>query len=191
MKLECYEPRYLHINPQAAGYATTQVEALYRTIEDRFHSLPGVGSRWGWPPTRPWKRNNWGTGVKIQGEPDPEKGASWVKGTAILRFGGNTRRNGPGIFYAGHAKGASRRGGESGVRQAVLRRTQPHRPPLRPFPIPAKMVPMRIVGVVEDTTYTSVYWKKPRHVLRAADAAASELRQPSRKKTFPCMPAQS
>ena len=26
--------------------------------------------------------NNWGTGVQIQGEPDPDKGASWVKGNA-------------------------------------------------------------------------------------------------------------
>ena len=27
------------------------------------------------------EENNWGSGVKIQGEPDINKGASWVKGT--------------------------------------------------------------------------------------------------------------
>ena len=26
----------------AAGYSTTQVEALYRTMEERFHTVPGV-----------------------------------------------------------------------------------------------------------------------------------------------------
>jgi macrolide transport system ATP-binding/permease protein len=34
--------RYIvHFNPQAAGYAPSQVEALYRTIEERFHAIPG------------------------------------------------------------------------------------------------------------------------------------------------------
>jgi macrolide transport system ATP-binding/permease protein len=27
------------------------------------------------------EENNWGSGVKVQGEPDINKGASWVKGT--------------------------------------------------------------------------------------------------------------
>ena len=27
------------------------------------------------------EENNWGSGVKVQGEPDLNKGASWVKGT--------------------------------------------------------------------------------------------------------------
>ena len=42
MKLEVKNRYILHINPQAAGYSQIQVEALYRTIEDRFHTLPGV-----------------------------------------------------------------------------------------------------------------------------------------------------
>lgn len=34
--------RYMvHINPQAAGYSQTQLEALYRTMEERFHAVPG------------------------------------------------------------------------------------------------------------------------------------------------------
>ena len=158
MKLDATNRYIIHINPQAAGYATTQVEALYRTIEDRFHALPGV-VKVGLATYTPMEENNWGTGVKIQGEPDPQKGRLVGQGyCGVLRFGGNSRRNGPRIFYAGHAKGASRRGGESGVRQAVLRHTQSHRPSLR-FPDPGKDGAYEIVGVVEDTTYTSVYWK--------------------------------
>ncbi len=34
--------RYMvHINPQAAGYSQTQLEVLYRTMEERFHAVPG------------------------------------------------------------------------------------------------------------------------------------------------------
>src|SRR5204863_3702704 len=71
----------IHINPQAAGYATTQVELLYRIIEDRFHALPGV-VKVGLATYTPMEQNNWGTGVKIQGEPALNKAASWVKGNA-------------------------------------------------------------------------------------------------------------
>jgi macrolide transport system ATP-binding/permease protein len=42
MKLDAANRYIIHINPQAAGYATTQVETLYRIIEDRFHALPGM-----------------------------------------------------------------------------------------------------------------------------------------------------
>src|SRR5215471_5781306 len=69
MKLDATNRYIIHINPQAAGYATTQVEALYRTIEDRFHALPGV-VKVGLATYTPMEENNWGTGVKIQGEPD-------------------------------------------------------------------------------------------------------------------------
>ncbi len=131
MKLDATNRYIIHINPQAAGYATTQVEALYRTIEDRFHALPGV-VKVGLATYTPMEENNWGTGVKIQGEPDPEKGASWVKGTAEYFDSVGTRVvMGRGFTTQDTLNGASRRGGESGVRQAVLRRTQPHRPPLR------------------------------------------------------------
>ena len=81
MKLDASNRYIIHINPQAAGYATTQVEALYRIIEDRFHALPGV-VKVGLATYTPMEQNNWGTGVKIQGEPDPNKGASWVKGNS-------------------------------------------------------------------------------------------------------------
>jgi hypothetical protein len=42
MKLESKNRYIVHINPQVAGYRPSQTEALYRTVEDRFHALPGV-----------------------------------------------------------------------------------------------------------------------------------------------------
>jgi macrolide transport system ATP-binding/permease protein len=42
MELDATNRYIIHIHPQAAGYATTQVESLYRTIEDHLHALPGV-----------------------------------------------------------------------------------------------------------------------------------------------------
>jgi hypothetical protein len=38
MKLEATNRYIVHINPQAAGYKNTEVEPLYQTIVDRFHS---------------------------------------------------------------------------------------------------------------------------------------------------------
>src|SRR5579862_5487069 len=64
MRLDATNRYIIHINPQAAGYATTQVEALYRTVEDRFHAFPGV-VKVGLATYTPMEENNWGTGVKI------------------------------------------------------------------------------------------------------------------------------
>ena len=79
MKLDATNRYIAHINPQAAGYKNTEVEPLYQTIEDNFHAIPGV-LKVGLATYTPMEQNNWGSGVKIQGEPDLNKGASWVKG---------------------------------------------------------------------------------------------------------------
>ena len=42
LKLDARNRYIVHINPQAAGYTQPQLEALYRTMEERFHALPGV-----------------------------------------------------------------------------------------------------------------------------------------------------
>ncbi len=79
MKLDARNRYIVHINPQAAGYSQTQVEALYRTIEERFHMLPGV-TRVGLATYTPMEDNNWGTGVAVQGQPPVGGfGASFVK----------------------------------------------------------------------------------------------------------------
>ena len=42
MKLESKNRYIVHFNAQAAGYKDEQVDALYRTLEERFHAIPGV-----------------------------------------------------------------------------------------------------------------------------------------------------
>ena len=161
MKLDATNRYIAHINPQAAGYKNTEVEPLYQTIVDRFHAIPGV-VHVALSTYTPMEENNWGSGVKVQGDPDINKGASWVKGTAeyfdsvgthVVMGRGFTRQDTMNstpvavvnqefvkLFFGkrnpiGHHFGYS--GPGPGGRDAAH----------------------EIVGVVEDTTYTSVYWK--------------------------------
>ncbi|HKS95549.1 MAG TPA: FtsX-like permease family protein, partial [Terriglobia bacterium] len=158
MKLEARNRYIIHINPQAAGYATTEVEALYRTIEDRFHALPGV-VKVGLATYTPMEQNNWGTSIKVQGDPDLNKGASWVKGNAeyfdsvgthVVMGRGFTERDtltAPPVAV---------------VNQEFVKQFFGARNPLGHrfgFPDPGKDGAYEIVGVVEDTMYSSVYWK--------------------------------
>jgi predicted permease len=161
MKLDPTNRYIAHFNPQAAGYKNTEVEPLYQTIEDRFHAVPGV-LKVGLSTYTPMEDNNWGSGVKIQGEPDLNKGASWVKGTPeyfdsvgthVIMGRGFTSQdtlNAPPVAvvnqefvkqFFGKRNPIGHRFGYSGPGQAGLDGTH------------------EIVGVVEDTTYTSVYWK--------------------------------
>ncbi len=161
MKLDATNRYIAHINPQAAGYKNTEVEPLYQTIVDRFHAIPGV-LKVGVATYTPMEENNWGSGVKIQGEPDLNKGASWVKGTPEYFDSVGTRvvmgrgftsqdtMNAPPVavvnqefakLFFGNRNPIGHRFGFSGPGQAGMDGAH------------------EIVGVVEDTTYTSVYWK--------------------------------
>ena len=161
MKLDATNRYIAHINPQAAGYKSTEVEPLYQTIVDRFHAIPGV-LKVGLATYTPMEENNWGSGVKIQGEPDLNKGASWVKGTPeyfdsvgthVVMGRGFTSQdtmNAPPVavvnqefakLFFGNRNPIGHRFGFSGPGQAGMDGAH------------------EIVGVVEDTTYTSVYWK--------------------------------
>ncbi len=161
MKLDATNRYIAHINPQAAGYKNTEVEPLYQAIVDRFHAIPGV-LKVGLATYTPMEQNNWGSGVKVQGDPDLNKGASWVKGTAeyfdsvgtrvIMGRGFTTQDtlNAPPVAvvnqefvkqFFGNRNPIGRRFGFSGPGSAGLDGAH------------------EIVGVVEDTTYTSVYWK--------------------------------
>ena len=79
MKLDATNRYIAHINPQAAGYKNTEVEPLYQPFVDRFHAISGV-LKVGLAYT-PIEANDWGSNVKVQGEPDLNKRSSWVKGT--------------------------------------------------------------------------------------------------------------
>ena len=158
MRLDATNRYIIHINPQAAGYATTQVEALYQTIEDRFHALPGV-IKVGLATYTPMEENNWDTGIKIQGEPDPEKGASWVKGTAEYFDSVGTRV----VMGRGFSRQDTLKAPPVAVvNQEFAKQFFGARNPIGHrfgFPDAGKDGAYEIVGVVENTTYTSVYWK--------------------------------
>jgi predicted permease len=161
MKLDATNRYIAHINPQAAGYKNTEVEPLYQSIIDRFHAIPGV-LKVGLATYTPMEENNWSSGVKVQGEPDINKGASWVKGTPeyfdsvgtrIVMGRGFTSQdmlNAPPVAV---------------VNQEFVKQLFGNRNPIGHrfgFSGPSKVSQdgaHEIVGVVEDTTYTSVYWK--------------------------------
>jgi macrolide transport system ATP-binding/permease protein len=161
MKLDTRNRYIAHINPQAAGYKNTEVEPLYQVIVDRFHDLPGV-VKVGLSTYTPMESNNWGTGVKVHGDPDINKGASWVKGTSeyfdsvgthVVAGRGFTTQdtlNSTPVavvnqefvkLFFGKRNPIGHSFGNSGPSQVGMDGAH------------------EIVGVVEDTTYTSVYWK--------------------------------
>ena len=161
MKLDATNRYIAHINPQAAGYKNTEVEPLYQSIVDRFHAIPGV-LKVGLATYTPMEENNWGSGVKVQGDPDLNKGASWVKGTpeyfdsvgtrVVMGRGFTTQDtlNAPPVAvvnqefvktFFGNRNPIGHRFGFSGPEQVGLDGAH------------------EIVGVVQDTTYTSIYWK--------------------------------
>jgi len=78
MKLDAKNRYIVHINPAAAGYKQTQLEALYRTMEERFHALPGV-TKVGIASYTPMEDNNNGWSVQVQGKPDLHKGSSVIR----------------------------------------------------------------------------------------------------------------
>ena len=161
MKLDSTNRSIVHINPQGAGYKTTEVEPLYQTIVDRFHSIPGV-LKVGLSTYTPMEANDWNSGVKVQGDPDLNKTASWVKctpeyfdavGTRVVRGRGFTLQDTMNALPVAVVN-------QEFVRQSLGNRNPiGHRfgfdDPLHPGTDGAH----EIVGVVEDTTYTSIYWK--------------------------------
>jgi len=158
MRLDATNRYIVHINPQAAGYKTSEVEALYRTIEDRFHALPGV-LKVGLATYTPMEDNNWGTGVKVQGENDLHKGSSWVKGTPEYFDSVGTHLVMGRGFTAQDVLGAP---SVAVVNQEFVKQFFGTRNPIGHrfgFGEPGKDGNYEIVGVVENTTYTSVYWK--------------------------------
>jgi macrolide transport system ATP-binding/permease protein len=152
--------RYIiHINPQAAGYATTQVESLYRTIEAQFHRTPGI-VKVGIATYTPMEDNNWSNSMQVQGEPDLNKGASFVKGNAEYFDSVGT--------HVLMGRGFLPQDLFSAPPVAVVNKEfvkQFFKPGENPIgrrigsPGPQSAGDFEVVGVVDDTTYTSVQWK--------------------------------
>jgi macrolide transport system ATP-binding/permease protein len=93
LKLDATNRYIVHINPQAAGYKQTQLEALYRTMEDRFHALPGVVKVGHQRIYTPMEDDNWGELVSCRCRVSriPHVGSIIeCKGDCgVLRLGGN------------------------------------------------------------------------------------------------------
>ncbi len=153
LKLDPTNRYIVHFDPQAAGYSPAQVEALYRTIEERFHAIPGV-QKVGISAYTPMEFNNWGEGVQIQGQPDGHTWASWVRGNAEYFDSVGTHVL-MGRGFTAHDTSTSP--AVAVVNQAFVKKFfKPGENPLaRRFGSPGTQSSgdFEIVGVVEDTAY--------------------------------------
>jgi len=168
--------RYIaHINPQGAGYSTKQVEALYRTIEQRFHEVPGVKNV-GISIYTPMEENNWSNSVQVQGQAYAGKDGSVVKANAEYFASVGTQvvmGRGIGVQDVLSAPAVAV------VNETFVKDLFPNgeNPIGRRFGAPGPESPgdFEIVGVVEDTVYTSVRWKDHRmYFLPITQRAPSE-----------------
>ena len=156
--------RYIvHINPEAAGYSQHQVGELYRMIEERFHALPGV-EKVGISTYSPMEEYNDANSVVIQGKPGHEVTSSFVKGNAdYLDSVGTHVIAGRGILPTDTpANTTVAMVNESFVKEFFA----PGENPIghRFGGGPRHAAEYEIVGVVEDTVYTSVRLKQsPRY----------------------------
>ena len=152
--------RYIvHINPQAAGYTQVQLEALRRTLEERFHALPGV-LKVGLSSYTPMEDNNNGWSVQVQGQPLQRAVASIIHanseyfdsvGTHVVMGRGISVLDTPGATPV------------AVVNQALVEKIfGPGENPIgHHIGSPGRDSPgdFEIVGVVEDTAYTNARWK--------------------------------
>ena len=158
LKLEAKNRYIVHINPQTAGYATTELEALYRTMEQRFHILPEI-LKVGICTYTPMEDNNWSNNVQVQGEPDLNVNASFVKVNAEYFDSVGTRvvmgrGIGPQDTSTAHTVAV--------VNQQFVKKLLQNRNPIGQHfgsSGPDSTGDFEVVGVVEDTTYTTPRWK--------------------------------
>ena len=154
MKLDTRNRYIVHINPQAAGYKTTQLEPLVHEMEARFHAVPGM-VKVGITNYTPMEDNNNGWGWSAQGLPNVSHGASFIRvspeyfdsvGTKVLMgrgmgIGDTSTAPPVAVVNKTFAKKFFGDGNPIGHRIGIN--------------TPGDY---EIVGVVEDTVYTSVRW---------------------------------
>jgi macrolide transport system ATP-binding/permease protein len=162
LKLESKNRYIVHIDSQAAGYLPTQLEALYGTIEQRFHELPGV-RKVGISTNTLMENSNSSRYVQVQGQPNLNIGASYVGVNAEYFDSVGT--------HVVKGRGIRVDDTLAALPVAVVNRTfvrdflKPGENPIGHrfgFPGPNSTGDYEIVGVVEDTVYTSVQWKDHR-----------------------------
>jgi predicted permease len=156
LKLDARNRYIVHINPQAAGYSPMQLDALYRTIEDRFRAVPGV-VKVGLSTYAPMEDNRWNNWVSIKGDPKAQGLAGFVKvngdyfdsvGTKVVMgrgIGVRDTSTAPGVAVVNQAFVGEYLSGKNPIGQWI---GQPNMPG-----------DFEIVGVVENTAYTDVQLK--------------------------------
>jgi predicted permease len=160
LKLDATNRYIVHINPQAAGYKVSQLETLYRTMEDRFHAIPGV-VKVGISNYTPMEDNNWSNGLVTERNPKAETlEASIIKanadyfdsvGTHVVMgrgIGVNDTSTAPPVAVINKAFAKALFKGSNPIGQRIG-------PPSQPGAL-------EVVGVVEDTAYTDARWKDHR-----------------------------
>jgi predicted permease len=159
LKLDSRNRYIVHFNPQGAGYSTREVEPLYRLIEQRFHQLPGI-SNVGICTYTPMEENNWSNTLQVQGQPYTGRGASYVRANAEYFDSVGTH------LVAGRGIGVQDMAGApvvAVVNQTFVKTFFPggENPIGRHFGSPTPpdaSADFEIVGIVEDTVYTTVRW---------------------------------
>ncbi|HEX4029220.1 MAG TPA: ABC transporter permease [Terracidiphilus sp.] len=158
LNLDASNRYIIHIDPQAAGYLPSQLGSLYQSIEQRFDAIPGV-AHVGISTFTPMELWNDSWTVQIQGHPGLQANASDVKinpdyfasvGTRLL-FG---RGIGPQDTPTSTTVAV--------VNQAFVRKFfKPGEDPIgHHFGTgPRHVADYEIVGVVENTVYTTVQHK--------------------------------
>lgn len=159
LKLEARNRYIVHINPQAAGYTQIQLEALCRTMENRFHALPGV-MKVGISSYTPMEDNNNGWSVQVQGQPFQHVGASVIRANAeYFDSVGTHVVMGRGISILDTPAATP----VAVVNQSLVKKLfNPGENPIgHHIGSPGSNSPgdFEIVGVVEDTAYTNPRWK--------------------------------
>jgi predicted permease len=156
MKLETRNRYIVHINPQAAGYKQTQLEALYREMEGRFHAIPGI-QKVGITSYTPMEDNNNGYGWNAEGLPNISHGASTVRvspeyfdsvGTKVLagrNIGIGDTPTAPRVVVVNQSF-AKKFFGDTNPIGRRIGAGESH------------AGDYEIVGVVQDTVYTTVRW---------------------------------
>ncbi|WP_263359304.1 ABC transporter permease [Acidicapsa ligni] len=156
LKLDSKNRYMVHINPQAAGYSQTQLEALYRTMEERFHAIPGV-MKVGISNYTPMEDDNWSNGIGVQGHPEIQGSASFIKangeyfdsvGTRVVMgrsIGVEDTFTSPPVTVVNQSFVKEFFKGRNPIGQRIGSQSSPG--------------DFQVVGVVEDTAYTDVRWK--------------------------------
>ena len=146
-----------------ATYTQSQLQSLYRQIEDRLHAMPGIEHE-GLALYNPLT-DNWGEMVIVQGHPLPQfnedSGASWDRITPeYFATLGQPILRGRGFTEADNETAAP----VAVVNQAFVRRFFPHEDPLEKhfgIDLPENAGTYTIVGVVADAKYASWTMYRP------------------------------